>query len=452
MPPKYFKLDQAPDKFRAPVARGLATGSRVESAGGEKKSGFIPGVSFITKGEALGHGYWIDEVFLQQVADACAADPKGKKSRFTHPSLSGDGMGKYLGRAKGGVLDGICVRGDLHLSPLSRKSPDGDLGGYVMELADDDPEAFGASIVFLHDYAAEKEFLVANGAEYDEEYGWYGFTSPDPENVMHLPHARLSELHAVDVVDDPAANPNGLFYRGQEIPQGADELLSYGLGLSEQKPAQSVFNVDPDRVAGFLGRFLDRHNLSLVSKEGEAMPPIANALKKGSKLSEATTDPEKKEEETPAGETSASDTEKNGEESTAAEGEEGDEIDPPEGGEGKGADPVPSEKPKEGEEEEGALTGAKRYQKAFGRELGSIYFADGLSFEDASAEFSKAQAKANEALSAENKTLKDQLEAAKGEGTPVGFDGGGKSGAGSKNTKVLGSKLAAFADSIKLPK
>lgn len=241
--------------LRASIAKGEKP--TVDPEGGDYKQGMIRGFAMITKGEALGHGMWIDDAFLDQTVEAMKADGS-VKSRFTHPSLSGDGLGKFLGRAKNARREGDKVLADLHFSESSHVSPDGDLAKYVMTLAKEDPEAFGASIVFEHDPQLAGEFAGDN-LDKDGE-----FVSPDKANEKNLPHARLRKLYAADIVDEPAANPDGLFHRGDKIAKEADELLSFALGLSTKQPELTCFDVNPDRVSGFFQRFMVQHGLSVV--------------------------------------------------------------------------------------------------------------------------------------------------------------------------------------------
>lgn len=268
---------------RSPISRGLAqssNGAVIEPAGGKFEAGRIRGFAVITKGEALGHDMWIDDVFLAQVSEHLNAAAGGLKSRFTHPDMCSDGMGKYLGRAFESSVDGGVVRADLHLAKSAQATPDGNLSAYVMQLAAEDPEAFGTSIVFMHDSLAEEEFWNANLKEVEiEDYDGrvvkrLRFRSPDPENANHYYHARLAELRAVDVVDEPAANPTGMFRRGDEVVSAAESYLSYALGLSQEKPAAaalSVLGVEPERAQKFLAGFLGRHKLQLLSVKDEAM-------------------------------------------------------------------------------------------------------------------------------------------------------------------------------------
>lgn len=187
------------------VERGTANlaAGRAPAGPDPKTRKVLPGVAIVTRGEALGHGSWLDGAFLRQVADAINAAPAGIKSRFAHPLLT-DGIGTFLGRVKNARVDGDVVRGDLNLFATAHDTPDGDLAGYVMRLAEEDPTAFGLSISFLRDIDAEGEFLAANSRR-------GRFASPDQRNVESYPHVRLKTLLAADVVDQPAANPAGLY-------------------------------------------------------------------------------------------------------------------------------------------------------------------------------------------------------------------------------------------------
>lgn len=248
--------------FRGGRAQIESEQVKVSRDGGDSGAGLLSGVSLISTGEALGHEMWIDDVTLEQVSEFASRGNHGVKSRFTHPSMSADGMGRHLGRIKDVRVDGDRVIGDLHFAESAHKTPDGDLASYVMDLAEEDPQAAGLSIVFEHDPIEEMAFFES----YSDDSG--EFSSPDPNNVNGYPHVRLSKLRAADVVDEPAANPEGLFDR-QTLPRDVDELLSYAAGLSEDKPKQIAFGVDADRATQFLTRWLDSHGLSLTQKAEE---------------------------------------------------------------------------------------------------------------------------------------------------------------------------------------
>lgn len=251
-----------------PVKETLFRGSRaavsepvkISRTDGDYGAGMLSGVSLIASGEALGHDMWIDAVTLEQVAEYANKGNNGIKSRFTHPSMSADGMGRHLGRLKNVRVEDDKVIGDLHFAQSAHATPEGDLAEYVMKLAEEDPAAAGLSIVFEHDQEAEKKYV--------ESFTDDSFESPDPNNEKNLPHVRLEKLRAADIVDEPAANPDGLFDR-QTLARDVDELLTYAAGLSSDKPKTLAFGIDADRAGQFLRRWLEGHHLSIVSLSEE---------------------------------------------------------------------------------------------------------------------------------------------------------------------------------------
>lgn len=250
-PLRYYRTD--PMRASQPL--------KIEPQGGMFGAGLIRNVSLVTAGEARGHDQWVDQAFVDSVAAAVNQPNKGVKVRFTHPSLSGDGLGRYMGRATNGRTEASTGQAvaDIHLAQASHDTPDGDLGAYVLNLAEEDPSAFAISIAFERDKDAEKAFRQANS---DAE----GFTSPDSRNSRDLRHVRLKSLVAADFVDTPAANPGGLFHRGHDIAAEADQLCEYAFGLTEEKPDLVCFSADVDRVAAFAQRFLDSRGLSIEEK------------------------------------------------------------------------------------------------------------------------------------------------------------------------------------------
>ncbi|MEM1205105.1 MAG: hypothetical protein AAGN66_17880 [Acidobacteriota bacterium] len=261
-------LDHAPptDRFRAAPSKGFSAAPNVDREGGLYGAGIIPQVSLITCGEALGHYKWIDETFVQQVHDAVLAagdEGVGVKSRFTHPGMSSDGLGKTVGRARDPQIsdDGRQVYADLHILESAHRAPDGNLASYVMDLAEEDPETFAISIVFDRDVLAEEEFKLANSKAPAPGESPF-FESPDPDNVEHYDHVRLASLHAADFVDEPAANPGGLFHR-VDVPAEATAAVAFVLGQSDEAPAET-FGVHPERARQFVGRYLANEGLAVV--------------------------------------------------------------------------------------------------------------------------------------------------------------------------------------------
>ncbi len=276
--PKFTRLS------RAALAAGTA--ANVQAEGGLYGAGMVANVSLVTYGEALGHGTWLDQDFIGQVGDALqAAGESGIKSRFTHPGMSSDGLGRMLGRINNGRVEGGRVLGDLNFAKSAKSTPDGDLIEYTTMLISEDPKAAGLSIVFDMDYDAMIEFAVDHGAELVEDDPYYGtyldttnFKSPDPENVNNYVHARLLALRAADLVDEPAANPDGMF-DSMPVARNIDKALAFALGLSEEKPDSELFGVNIDRASAFVGRFLSSRGLSIVTKQPESQKPQAEGDK-----------------------------------------------------------------------------------------------------------------------------------------------------------------------------
>ncbi|WP_436715815.1 hypothetical protein U8335_26680 [Roseiconus lacunae] len=267
----------APAKDIARFGRADGADPDVDREGGKWNAGIIRGVSLATVGEALGHYYWLDQETINQIVEhSSSKGDTGLKCRFTHPGMSSDGMGRHLGRLFDVRVDGEKAVGDLHFAESAHKTPDGDLAEYCMMLTEEDPKAAGLSIVFHHDFDAEYEFQSDHEADYEYEdhrgrtIKSKRFKSPDKRNEHDYPHVRMSELRAADIVDEPAANPDGLFDRSP-LARQADEFLSYAAGLTTEKPQGSAFDIDGDRAQQFLGRWLESHDLSLVPKKVAAM-------------------------------------------------------------------------------------------------------------------------------------------------------------------------------------
>ena len=164
----------------------------------------------------------------------------GIKSRFTHPNESGDGLGHYLGRLRNFRRDGDQVRADLHFGAAAYKSPEGNLAEYVMDLAEEDPDAFGMSIVVPRDYF------------YHEE-----------EDRLYM---RPTKLYAADVVDDPAAN-EGLFSTRPTLAQQATQFLDSHFGADS-------LEVVRDRITDFLDAyFKTRFGAGVPSTHESGRPP-----------------------------------------------------------------------------------------------------------------------------------------------------------------------------------
>jgi hypothetical protein len=206
----------------------------------DRKANVIFGASLMQLGslnDVEARPWFVDAKALDQALTLSTRSPNGLKARFTHPNMSADGMGSYLGRWKNLRIEGNTLRGDLHIADAAFTSPQGDLGNYVMDLAESDPEAFGVSLATKLDSADLQAFQASNDTKRKTE--------------RTLWPMRFAAIKAGDVVDDPAATRGGLFSLSadlRDLPAQATALLSTYFG-----------DAPPDVVRGRIAAFLDRY-------------------------------------------------------------------------------------------------------------------------------------------------------------------------------------------------
>ncbi len=263
----------------------------------DREKGVIYGVSVVTEGEASGHGVWLDSEFAGNVATMGNEFENGVKSRFGHPAMSGTALGTFLARAKNFTSEkdengNAVTRADLHLSESAKKSPNGDLYSYVLDLAEEDPESLGLSIAFTRGKSYTKN-----------EKGEKKFTD-NPEKGQKL-YASIKELRAVDMVDEPAANPKGLFSsdmpaaRVSEFLDANPDIYQLACDNTEivtgfmARYAELLKRRDPSAQVTFNIQTSDTHTqpketLSMDEKEIQAMQEkVKNLETENAKLSEA---------------------------------------------------------------------------------------------------------------------------------------------------------------------
>jgi len=190
----------------------------------------------------------------------------GLKSRFTHPDMSSDGLGKFLGRVRDLRMDSAtdertgktvdAVRGDLHFDPTALDTPpEGGkpLGIYVMNLAESDPAALSSSIV------VEPDRFIDDG-----KGGLVQLDEGDEGPAGVTPLWRPRVLHASDIVDTGDA-VDGLLSAPIDIDRLPLSVLWKGAQLLDAVFLDQSREVIEARLAAYVARYLDR-------KFGEAPP------------------------------------------------------------------------------------------------------------------------------------------------------------------------------------
>lgn len=241
----------------------------------DRQAHVIYGVSCAQAVEALGHGMLLDNTSIQQLVTLGNAAKQGIKSRFTHPGLSSDGMGKLLGRLRNFRQEADKAVADLHLSSLAFKSPSGNLGEYVMDMAEQEPESFGMSVVI----DTKRVWPLDNGMEIDANS-----SDERPANSLtQIPVARIHNFVACDAVDEPAANRDGIFssalWATNALAEGAfDDIDSYlgDMGVAPQKAFEFALKY-------FTARGVDLKEFTKMTEENKA-PETPEAAQDVAKL------------------------------------------------------------------------------------------------------------------------------------------------------------------------
>ena len=153
-------------------------------AGGkiDRSAGIISGVTVITANvPAKGHGIYTDAKTLQTTLEVANEFKGGVKVKLRH-KMSGEFQSvveNTIGVIKDFFIAGDKLRGDLHLL----KSLESETKEKIYEMAEVMPDQFGLSIHFsgVCETFADKKYL------------------------------RCEELQSIDLSDNPAANPDGLF-------------------------------------------------------------------------------------------------------------------------------------------------------------------------------------------------------------------------------------------------
>lgn len=156
----------------------MATGKTTffESLAGasiDSETGTLKGVSVITEGEAKGHGIFVDSTMLKQTVEHAGAFKNGIRVKENH----GTGVDGIVGTLRNFSINGNKVVADLHLLKTHQKF------SHIIEMAKQIPESFGLSLSF----------------------------SMGKETIGGKDFARCLDIYSADLVDQPAANPSGLF-------------------------------------------------------------------------------------------------------------------------------------------------------------------------------------------------------------------------------------------------
>lgn len=182
----------------------LSTLSRIDAA-----ASVIYGVSVMTIGDAKGHNMLIDETTLKQALSVAQEHKDGIKVKFGGDHKAG--VSDVNGTLKAFRIEGDQLKADLHLLKSDVRN------AKVIEMAQTMPDEFGLSMVFSGDHVYSKDGKAISKVNEEEA----------ELRKLETKISRCHEIYSVDLVSDPAANPNGLFNKQNQTMKSI--ALAFGL-------------------------------------------------------------------------------------------------------------------------------------------------------------------------------------------------------------------------------
>ena len=179
--------------------------------------------------------------------------------------MCNEALGTFVGRFHNFSREGDKVIADLHISDTANDSPKGELGSYLLKMAESESAMFGTSIVFTPGNLYRRG---DDGGKYqynvkETSWGvdhWYTNEAGHKLSEDEIDEAKLSDelyvecesLHACDAVDEPAAN-EGLF---STDAFGQGELAAQITEFLDLHPQISKFaESNPNLIQQFLSRY-----------------------------------------------------------------------------------------------------------------------------------------------------------------------------------------------------
>ncbi len=223
----------------------------------DAENGIILGVIMCQVGEALGHGVWLEQEFMDAgIAYAQKHHAqKGMKARFGHPSMSNETLGTEMGRFKNFRVEADKMVADLHLFESADLSPtQPGMRKWMLSMAKEDPSAIMCSIVFKIASFYQRD---PEGNKYDIEYKredysgfWVSKDSKykfDPDGKIYV---SLKELMFCDIVDQGAATDK-LF----SAQFNAEHFSVIATDFLNENPAIDAFLQErPDKLIEFINK------------------------------------------------------------------------------------------------------------------------------------------------------------------------------------------------------
>lgn len=202
----------------------------------DRAAGVIKGVCVIAEGQAKGHGLIVDSTTRTQILSLAKGFTNGVKAKLRHKE-SGEHQNvitETCGTLREFRLEGTKVLADFHvLKTLAIRET-------LFEMAETMPEQFGFSVVF----------------------------SGKPEEKDGHKFARAAELYSIDLADDPAACPTGLFSSACEFCSGPSCK-----GGHSDKEMETMYESEKDETKrGKMSQYAEKQGKKLSKKSSMSAP------------------------------------------------------------------------------------------------------------------------------------------------------------------------------------
>lgn len=190
-------------------------------------------VSLLTGGiEAAGHGIFVDEATIDGAMRALLG--KSVRAYLKHDGASGDRLGEEIGFFSGIYRDGLQVKAARFEFLESFKESNKELHAKLVELAAKAPDQFGVSLVL--EYAPV--WVMSDGTEKAAT----GSSVPTGA-LRNVPSMRVKGILSADLVQRPAANPNGLLDAGDNKGTATTTTMSDSKTITVEAHRAEVLTV-----------------------------------------------------------------------------------------------------------------------------------------------------------------------------------------------------------------
>lgn len=261
-----------------PESKPYALGSRQKKFGVDRNAGVITGVSLITAGvEAKGHGFVIDQKTLTTALAVLNEKGERMKAAISHLSWADwwagetDRIMEYPGWFSGFSISGNQLVAEKLEFYDTFKTDEPRLFARLLEIAEKTPDLIGVSL----EPWGYLVFVGKDGTEYSER--------PRDVELQHdgMPAFRVTDLTYGALVDDPAANPGGLFAKLSRR-LGDSELVAVlrHLFAGEQRETKPAKKDDAPPSAPDLSKGKSEPAKPLVPSPATNVPLSANSVMK----------------------------------------------------------------------------------------------------------------------------------------------------------------------------